>query len=579
LWAWSDLYPKRADILAPLTSLCGQNKKFYWSDEHESAFNKIKDQMAQEAMLTYPQFDQPFIVYTDASEKQIGGVITQHGKPLGFFSRKLTDTQRRYPVTEQELLAIVETLKYFKHMLFGHTIIVKTDHKNLTHQVSTHASDRVLRQRLLLEEYGVELQYIEGEKNIVADALSRIPTEEIFIFTEEEEFPLNLENLARRQLTDEYLQRELQKQQCDYITSTMEGHSIYVNKHTATIYVPVSLRPAILQWYHTSLQHPGIKRMQATLKENFYWPGIDAAVDAVVRACEVCQKCKITAVKKYGKIPLPTHHKLAPWEEIHVDLIGPWDIRYNSSSIPGKTTVEKIQALTIIDKATGWPEFVTIKNKSSQHIALLFDSEWLCRYPRPARVVYDNGTEFTGQEFQDLLDSYGIKAVSTTVRNPKSNGVIERVHLTMGDMLRTMTFSGTDWFAGMQRALDAVAWAIRTTINPMIKHSPCHLAFNQDMIFRRAVQIDWDNIHQERHKSAAASTEKENKSRINKQYMPNDKVLIVLDTDERHGQPKLSQPTKGPFTITAVHNNGTVNINRGRFIETINIRRLKPFHS
>jgi len=74
--------------------------------------------------------------------------------------------------------------------------------------------------------------------------------------------------------------------------------------------------------------------------------------------------------------------------------------------------------------------------------------------------------------------------VPTTIRNPKSNGVIERVHLTTGDMIRTMNFSGADWFADMQRALDAVAWAVRTTINPLIKHSPCHLAFNQDMIFR-----------------------------------------------------------------------------------------------
>jgi len=65
-------------------------------------------------MLTYPQFDQPFVFYTDASEKQNGGIVTQNGKPLGFFSRKLTETQRRYPVTEQELLEIAETLKYYK---------------------------------------------------------------------------------------------------------------------------------------------------------------------------------------------------------------------------------------------------------------------------------------------------------------------------------------------------------------------------------------------------------------------------------------------------------------------------------
>jgi transposase InsO family protein len=150
--------------------------------------------------------------------------------------------------------------------------------------------------------------------------------------------------------------------------------------------------------------------------------------------------CHLSAVQnnhsqKYGNIPLPTHHKLAPWEQVHVDLIGPWDVRYNSTSVPGKSTIEKIQALTIMDKATGWPEFIAIQNKTSQTIALSFDSEWLCRYPRPAQVIYNNGTEFTGQVFQELLESYCIKPLATTVRNPWSNGVIEHVHLTMGDML------------------------------------------------------------------------------------------------------------------------------------------------
>ncbi len=149
----------------------------------------------------------------------------------------------------------------------------------------------------------------------------------------------------------------------------------------------------------------------------------------------------------------------------------------------------------------------------------------------------------------------------------------------MGDMLRTMTFSGTDWFSEMQRALDEVAWAVQTTINPLIKHSPCHLAFNQDMIFCRAVQVDWNNVNAERQKSATASNERENKSRIQKDYIPGDKVLIVLDQDERRSQPKMTQPTKGPFTVAAVHNNGTVDIHRRQFIETIDVRRLKPFHN
>jgi hypothetical protein len=358
-----------------------------------------------------------------------------------------------------------------------------------------------------------------------------------------------------------------------------DGVLLYVNSNNNSTYVPEALRSQLLQWYHITLQHPGIKRMQATVREHFYWPGIDAAVEQLVHACPICQQYKITAVKRYGKIPLPTTEPILPWEEVHVDLIGPWPVQYDSSTTPGKTSIEKIQALTIIDKATGWPEFIATQNKSSYHISILFDSNWLCRYPRPKRVIHDNGTEFTGSEFQELLSSYGIKAKSTSVRNPKSNGVIERVHLTMGDMLRTMKFTGNDWVQDLQRTLDAVAWAIRATINPVIKYSPCHLAFNQDMIFRKATTIDWQHIHNERNKITAASNSKENSSRITKEYNIGDKILLVLDADERRSQPKMDKPTRGPFIITDVHNNGTVTINRGKFTETINIRRIKPFYT
>jgi hypothetical protein len=90
---YRDLYPKCAATLTPLTDLCGQKKKFTWAEEQEHAFMKIKDLLAQDTMLTYPQFDKSFVVYTDTSEKQIGGFVTQENKPLGFFSKKLTDTQ------------------------------------------------------------------------------------------------------------------------------------------------------------------------------------------------------------------------------------------------------------------------------------------------------------------------------------------------------------------------------------------------------------------------------------------------------------------------------------------------------
>jgi hypothetical protein len=97
------------------------------------------------------------------------------------------------------------------------------------------------------------------------------------------------------------------------------------------------------------------------------------------------------------------------------------------------------------------------------------------------------------------------------------------------------------------------------------------------MLFRRAVIVDWNNVHRIRTSQAIASNIRENKSRSDIQYTIGEKVLLVLDADERRDKPKLNRPTRGPFTVTRVFDNGTVEINRGRYFETISIRRLKPY--
>ena len=82
-------------------------------------------------------------------------MITHSNWPLAYFSRKLSVQQQKYSVAEIELLAIVETLKEFKWMLWGQGQLIKvyTDHKNLTRDALGLTSDRVYRWRLILEEY------------------------------------------------------------------------------------------------------------------------------------------------------------------------------------------------------------------------------------------------------------------------------------------------------------------------------------------------------------------------------------------------------------------------------------------
>ena len=104
-----------------------------------------------------------------------------------------------------------------------------------------------------------------------------------------------------------------------------------------------------------------------------------------------------------------------------------------------QTKTVQIWALTMIDEGLSWPEIVAITNKYAEEIVTLVDDTWFARYPQPFYYIHDNGGEFIGSGFQELLDSYGVKAKPTTVKNPQSNGHHERIYLVLCEMLRVQT--------------------------------------------------------------------------------------------------------------------------------------------
>ncbi len=96
---YHDLWAKRSKMLAPLTSLveeCGQTKvtrakgtkKVPWHQDevHQRVFNHVKATIAREVVLAYPYYSKVFKIYTNASNKQLGAVITQENRPIAFFS-------------------------------------------------------------------------------------------------------------------------------------------------------------------------------------------------------------------------------------------------------------------------------------------------------------------------------------------------------------------------------------------------------------------------------------------------------------------------------------------------------------
>ena len=168
--------PNFATIAAPLNKLLKKNVSFNFDETCMAAFDKLKSLLISPQILQFPNFENEFVLSTDASGYGIGAVLCNSDmRPVSYASRMLNKAEVNYSTIEKELLAVVWAVKHFRPYLFGNHFYIKTDHRPLIYLFSLkESSARLTKFRLLLEEYNFTIEYTPGKENSVADALSRI---------------------------------------------------------------------------------------------------------------------------------------------------------------------------------------------------------------------------------------------------------------------------------------------------------------------------------------------------------------------------------------------------------------------
>lgn len=448
--------PNASNISAPLFDLLRDNVQFIWTEELEGVFRLLKSRLLKCVPLkffdTHPST--PTFVTTDASGDGIAAVLTQQDstgteKPVYYLSRKLSSVEQTYSATEKEFLAVLWGVERLHQFLYGRPFVVRTDHQCLRQLLTNgveggSAPCRVIRWAMRLLYYNFQVEYLPGKKNFVADALSRLPSDdhtEMHLYTVKmslpADTPVSLTELQLHTSQDSTLQKVVTmiqhgwphaKAKVEHLLqefwnvrndlSYIDG-VIYKNEKSV---IPSVLRNKIISLAHEG--HLGMSKCKSRIREYYWWPYLNRNVEQKIRECQCCRE-----PVRDSPVQVP-HYRNVPWHQIAIDIKGP--VRDKNH--------RPIYIIVMIDCYTKFVVTKVVPSVNSRTIIEFMNSVFSI-LGHCTIVTSDNGPQFVSIEFSDYLRQLGIIHRRSAVYNPQSNGCVERVNRNLQKVLENSSLT------------------------------------------------------------------------------------------------------------------------------------------
>ena len=400
-----------------------------------------------EAILYHPSRDRPFYLMTDASKTSLGAFLYQKDdneqrRIVSMASRSLRGAEVNYFTTELELLAIAWALGKFRSYILGGPIKIETDHQALTYLLSCRfLNSRLIRWRLAIQDYCLEITHIPGTKNQIADALSRIPLNNRDEQTEEASIALiltrkpnvelrnRLKNVALEQRGDKKLENIIAhlEKGAEYSDFHLKRNVLIKGKkERERVVVAESLAKMIIHEIHELYGHIGSYKCRKIFEEAFWMTKARRYIAQWIRVCDSCQRNK-TYTHPNEIITAPII-PAGPNDLLSIDYLGPLPVskagtRYILVTIDAFTKFVKLYPMRKIDTRT------TINKIFNDYIP---------KYGKPRRIQSDHGSQFTSRAWEKQLSGEGIIHTFSSIRHPQSN-IVERVNKEIGRFFRTIT--------------------------------------------------------------------------------------------------------------------------------------------
>ncbi len=565
-----------AAISAPLSDLTKKHARFVWTEECQTAFEKVKESLINAPVLKQPDFSKPFEVIADASDKGVGAVLLQDSHLIACESAKLRGHQVNWSVTEKELYGVVHAFGTWRCYLEGAQGVttVVTDHMpNTFLETQPTLSRQQARWSTFLQRFRpLQWVYKKGRTN-VADPLSRHPaflaavtiasrlaaTELVGVVAGVWPALPGLEGMPSPKKFIAEVQAGYGQDPwfADPQNLANLSHDRGLWFHGDALVIPAlsKLRQQCLQEVHDCIYsgHFGVAKTKKTAQRLFWWPSMLHDVKAHVTTCEVCR-----SVKPSNQVPAGEAQSLQipgrRWASVSVDFI---------MGLP-RTSRGHNSIVVFVDRLTKMAHFVpTDDTVSAQDFAAIFrDQVWkhhgLCQ-----DMVSDRDPRFTSRFWSEVCKLLHIRQNMSTAFHPQSDGQTERMNRTLEDMLRC--YIGPEANA-WDNLLAAAEFAYNNSVQESVRNSPFFLNHGQHPLTPLSCVVEGAKVPSAEHFTktfstsigeakkallAAQSRQRALKSRRHVEYAVGDDVWLSSKNIavQGPGTRKLMPRWLGPFKV------------------------------
>ena len=615
-------------IARPLHDATKKNN-YHWGPAQEEAFLTLKENLISAPLLRHFNPDKGCTLHTDASGTGIGAVLLQENDgnlhPIAYISRSLSKSEKNYAASELELLAVVWSLGYLRHLVYGRPVKIITDHhalcwiNNIKEQ-----SRRLARWALKLAEYDYTIEYRKGTKHMDADCLSRnpvlnalSPTEEdhmneipTFATTRLEEnpedeievFALGNEKICRLQKLDKEVEeirktvenpddmdipiaRRRRAKNFKIINDILYKTSNTNKGLENVLVVPKCMRGEIMWELHDSPTsgHLGLTKTLDKCKNRYYWTGMDKDIERYIKGCVDCQARKGQPYRKTPGLLQPIKVGCI-FDKVGIDLLGPF-----RRSSEGKTMI-----IVATDYASRYAITAALPSGKAGPVAKFILEKIILIHGAPRQILSDRGKVFQSELVRELGHIMGVRNQFTTAYHPQCNGLTERLNKTIADMLSVYcNIEQTDWCS----YVPFVTFAYNTAIQDSTRLSPFMIIFAREATLPSdAALTEGDEVTdtlQLREKALAIRAtavenlhkrQEKDKVRFDKKHRDlefnvGDKVKIFIPVRKVGRSEKLLLKWFGPYKITGKIGEVDYEIEKkgGKKRDTVHVSRILPY--